>query len=94
MTCTQDSCLFVENGAQNNIGINETFHQDIGLAVPNHTDSTTSTLVLVITVDVKRLNEAHFLSFLYSVAGGGVTRTDDSYTLAVTALLQKAGHII
>ena len=67
MAGAQDAVLLVEDGPQQVVGVDEAFHQDVGLAVLAHCHSATGTLILVVAVDVNGFDEPHLLPFLNSV---------------------------
>ena len=94
MTGTQDAFLFIEDGTQQDIGIDEPLHQDIGLAILTQGYGTASTLFLVVAIDVNGFDKSHFFSFFYCIAGTGVMGTYHSHTFTVSSLLQEDNHVI
>ena len=94
MARTQDTRLTIEDGPQDDIGIDEAFHQDVGLAILTEGHSPTGAFFLVVTIDIDGLDESHLLSFLYSVTGAGIIGTDDGYTLLISSLLEEHDHVV
>ena len=94
MALAEDTVLLVENGTQQDIGIDESLHQDVGLTILTHCYSTTSTFVLVVAVHVDGFDESHLLAFLYCIARAGIVGTDHSHTFAVSPLLQEDNHVV
>ena len=94
MAWAQDARLLVEDGPQYNVGIDESLHQDVGLAVLTECHGASGALILVVAIDVDRLYEPHLLSFLYCVTGAGIVGANHCYTLAVSPLLQEDNHVV
>ena len=85
---------FVENGSQQHVGVDESFHQNVCFTVLTQCYSTTGTLVLVVTIHVDGFDESHLLTFLYCLACTGVIGAYYGYTLAVSPLLQEDNHVV
>lgn len=94
MAGAQDAMLLVEDGAQEGIGVDESLHEDVGLAALAEIDGSAGALVLVVAIDVDRFDEAHLHTFLYGVAGAGITGADDGYALLVTSFLKEDDHVV
>jgi hypothetical protein len=94
MAWAQDAILLVEDGAQEGIGIDKAFHEDIGLAALTEFDGTAGALVFIVAIDVDRFDEAHLHAFLYGVAGTGIVGADDGYALLVASFLKEDNHVV
>ena len=90
----QDAILLVEDGAQEGIGVDESLHEDVGLAALAEIDGSAGALVLVVAIDIDRFDEAHLHTFLYGVAGAGITGADNGYAPLVTSFLKEDDHVV
>ena len=94
MTRTEDAVLFIQDCAQDDIGIDEALHEDIGLTVLTQCNRPTGTLVLIVTVHIDRFDKPHLLAFLYGITGTGIIGTHHRHTLLVPPLLEEHNHVV
>ena len=94
MARTQDTRLTIEDGPQDDIGIDQTLHQDVGLATLTESHSPTGAFFLIVTIDIDGFDESHLLSFFYGVTGTGIIGADDGHALLITSLLEEHDHVV
>ena len=90
----EDAFLLIQNGTQQNIGVDQTLHQDVCLAILTQFHSPTGTFFLVVAIDVDGFDKSHLLTFFYSIAGTCIIGTYHCYTFTVTPLLQEDDHVV
>ena len=94
MAWTKDAVLLIQDCAQDDIGIDEALHEDIGLTVLTQCNRPTGTLVLIVTVHIDRFDKPHLLAFLYGITGTGIIGTHHRHTLLVASLLEEHNHVV
>ena len=94
MSRAQYARLTIEDGPQDDIGVDEALHQDVSLATLTERHCATGTLFLVVAIDIDGLDESHLLSFLNCITGAGIVGTHHSHALLVAPLLQEDNHVV
>ena len=94
MTWTEDAVLLIQYRAQDDIGIDEALHEDIGLTILTERHRPTGTLVLIVTIHIDGFDKSHLLAFLHGITGTGIIGTHHRHTLLVAPLLEEHNHVI
>ena len=94
MALAQNALFLVQDGSKQHIGIDESFHQDVGLSTFAQCYRLACTLFFVVTVDIDGLNEPHLLAFFHCVAGAGIIGAYHGNAFLVSSLLQEDYHVV